>query len=145
MYQRGEDQNRQTGFWGMIKSVTSTQTGSESILSNVMVFSIYNCMYKYVYVCKCLYKYICIHKYVYVCTHNDSSVQYFGLNHLYCRPLLNPAGSRCSGRTQSTTLSRDCGPAGHQGNVQKNMLILLRSGFFGCRFCSCFSNDLQFL
>ena len=33
MYQRGEDQNKQTGFWGMIKSVTSTQTGSESILS----------------------------------------------------------------------------------------------------------------
>lgn len=32
MYQRGEDQNKQTGFWGMIKSVTSTQTGSESIL-----------------------------------------------------------------------------------------------------------------
>ncbi|KAM7380378.1 hypothetical protein PAMP_003680 [Pampus punctatissimus] len=29
MYQRGEDQNKQTGFWGMIKSVTSTQTGSE--------------------------------------------------------------------------------------------------------------------
>lgn len=33
MYQRGEDQNKQTGFWGMIKSVTSPQTGSESILS----------------------------------------------------------------------------------------------------------------
>lgn len=33
MYQRGEDQNKQTGFWGMIKSVTSTQTGSESILN----------------------------------------------------------------------------------------------------------------
>ena len=32
MYQRGEDQNKQTGFWGMIKSVTSTQAGSESIL-----------------------------------------------------------------------------------------------------------------
>lgn len=32
MYQRGEDQNKQTGFWGMIKSVTSPQTGSESIL-----------------------------------------------------------------------------------------------------------------
>lgn len=32
MYQRGEDQNKQTGLWGMIKSVTSTQTGSESIL-----------------------------------------------------------------------------------------------------------------
>lgn len=32
MYQRGEDQNKQTGFWGMIKSVTSTQSGSESIL-----------------------------------------------------------------------------------------------------------------
>lgn len=32
MYQRGEDQNKQTGFWGMIKSVTSTQTSSESIL-----------------------------------------------------------------------------------------------------------------
>lgn len=32
MYQRGEDQNKPTGFWGMIKSVTSTQTGSESIL-----------------------------------------------------------------------------------------------------------------
>lgn len=32
MYQRGEDQNKQTGFWGMIKSVTATQTGSESIL-----------------------------------------------------------------------------------------------------------------
>lgn len=31
MYQRGEDQNKQTGFWGMIKSVTSTQSGSESI------------------------------------------------------------------------------------------------------------------
>ncbi|XP_027879973.1 Golgi pH regulator isoform X1 [Xiphophorus couchianus] len=33
MYQRGEDQNKQTGFWGMIKSVTSTQTGSEIDLS----------------------------------------------------------------------------------------------------------------
>lgn len=32
LYQRGEDQNKQTGFWGMIKSVTSTQTASESIL-----------------------------------------------------------------------------------------------------------------
>uniref|UniRef100_A0A3B4TKY7 G protein-coupled receptor 89B n=1 Tax=Seriola dumerili TaxID=41447 RepID=A0A3B4TKY7_SERDU len=31
MYQRGEDQNKQTGFWGMIKSVTSTQTGSENL------------------------------------------------------------------------------------------------------------------
>uniref|UniRef100_A0A8D0A1F0 G protein-coupled receptor 89B n=1 Tax=Sander lucioperca TaxID=283035 RepID=A0A8D0A1F0_SANLU len=31
MYQRGEDQNRQTGFWGMIKSVTSTQSGSENL------------------------------------------------------------------------------------------------------------------
>lgn len=31
MYQRGEDQNRQTGFWGMIKSVTSTQTGGENL------------------------------------------------------------------------------------------------------------------
>lgn len=31
MYQRGEDQNKPTGFWGMIKSVTSTTTGSESI------------------------------------------------------------------------------------------------------------------
>uniref|UniRef100_A0A8C2ZJV2 G protein-coupled receptor 89B n=1 Tax=Cyclopterus lumpus TaxID=8103 RepID=A0A8C2ZJV2_CYCLU len=31
MYQRGEDQNKQTGFWGMIKSVTSPQTGSENL------------------------------------------------------------------------------------------------------------------
>uniref|UniRef100_A0A3Q3XIR6 Uncharacterized protein n=1 Tax=Mola mola TaxID=94237 RepID=A0A3Q3XIR6_MOLML len=31
MYQRGEDQNKPTGFWGMIKSVTSTTTGSENI------------------------------------------------------------------------------------------------------------------
>uniref|UniRef100_A0A3P9HNT8 G protein-coupled receptor 89B n=3 Tax=Oryzias TaxID=8089 RepID=A0A3P9HNT8_ORYLA len=31
MYQRGEDQNKQTGFWGMIKSVTSTQSGSENL------------------------------------------------------------------------------------------------------------------
>uniref|UniRef100_A0A7N6BIR6 G protein-coupled receptor 89B n=1 Tax=Anabas testudineus TaxID=64144 RepID=A0A7N6BIR6_ANATE len=31
MYQRGEDHNKQTGFWGMIKSVTSTQTGSENL------------------------------------------------------------------------------------------------------------------
>lgn len=31
MYQRGEDQNKQTGFWGMIKSVTSSPPGSESI------------------------------------------------------------------------------------------------------------------
>lgn len=40
MYQRGEDQNKQTGFWGMIKSVTSTQTGSESIL-----YSVYHIFY----------------------------------------------------------------------------------------------------
>lgn len=38
MYQRGEDQNKQTGFWGMIKSVTSTQTGSESILYTVLEY-----------------------------------------------------------------------------------------------------------
>lgn len=38
MYQRGEDQNKQTGFWGMIKSVTSTQTGSESILYTVLLY-----------------------------------------------------------------------------------------------------------
>ncbi|KAK7882490.1 hypothetical protein WMY93_028664 [Mugilogobius chulae] len=31
IYQRGEDQNKQTGFWGMIKSVTSPQTGSENL------------------------------------------------------------------------------------------------------------------
>uniref|UniRef100_A0A7N8Y1M6 G protein-coupled receptor 89B n=1 Tax=Mastacembelus armatus TaxID=205130 RepID=A0A7N8Y1M6_9TELE len=31
MYQRGEDQNKQTGFWNMIKSVTSTQAGSENL------------------------------------------------------------------------------------------------------------------
>uniref|UniRef100_A0A6Q2Y0S7 Golgi pH regulator conserved domain-containing protein n=1 Tax=Esox lucius TaxID=8010 RepID=A0A6Q2Y0S7_ESOLU len=31
MYQRGEDQNKQTGFWGMIKSVTSSPTGSENL------------------------------------------------------------------------------------------------------------------
>lgn len=31
MYQRGEDQNKQTGFWGMIKSVTSAQSGSENL------------------------------------------------------------------------------------------------------------------
>uniref|UniRef100_A0A667WXE2 G protein-coupled receptor 89B n=1 Tax=Myripristis murdjan TaxID=586833 RepID=A0A667WXE2_9TELE len=31
MYQRGEDQNKQTGFWGMIKSVTSSSTGSENL------------------------------------------------------------------------------------------------------------------
>ncbi|KAJ4933043.1 hypothetical protein JOQ06_029880 [Pogonophryne albipinna] len=31
MYQRGEDQNKQTGFWGMIKSVTSTPPGSENL------------------------------------------------------------------------------------------------------------------
>uniref|UniRef100_A0A3Q2Y0F3 G protein-coupled receptor 89B n=1 Tax=Hippocampus comes TaxID=109280 RepID=A0A3Q2Y0F3_HIPCM len=31
MYQRGEDQNKQTGLWGMIKSVTSPQTGSENL------------------------------------------------------------------------------------------------------------------
>ncbi|KAM8856410.1 Golgi pH regulator isoform 1-T1 [Spinachia spinachia] len=33
MYQRGEDQSKQTGLWGMIKSVTSPQTGSETDLS----------------------------------------------------------------------------------------------------------------
>ncbi|RXN13129.1 Golgi pH regulator [Labeo rohita] len=33
MYQRGEEQNKQTGFWGMIKSVTSSPSGSESILN----------------------------------------------------------------------------------------------------------------
>lgn len=38
MYQRGEDQNKQTGFWGMIKSVTSTQTGSESILYTALLY-----------------------------------------------------------------------------------------------------------
>ena len=32
MYQRGEDQNKQTGFWAMIKSVTSSPSGTESIL-----------------------------------------------------------------------------------------------------------------
>ncbi len=32
MYQRGEEQNKPTGFWGMIKSVTSSPSGSESIL-----------------------------------------------------------------------------------------------------------------
>ncbi|KAM9485382.1 Golgi pH regulator-like [Salvelinus alpinus] len=32
MYQRGEDQNKQTGFWGMIKSVTTSPTHSENIL-----------------------------------------------------------------------------------------------------------------
>ncbi|CDQ85775.1 unnamed protein product [Oncorhynchus mykiss] len=31
MYQRGEDQNKQTGFWGMIKSVTSSPPGSENL------------------------------------------------------------------------------------------------------------------
>uniref|UniRef100_W5K8M7 G protein-coupled receptor 89B n=2 Tax=Astyanax mexicanus TaxID=7994 RepID=W5K8M7_ASTMX len=31
MYQRGEDQNKQTGFWGMIKSVTSAPSGSENL------------------------------------------------------------------------------------------------------------------
>ncbi|XP_034042298.1 Golgi pH regulator isoform X2 [Thalassophryne amazonica] len=32
MYQRGEDQNKQTGFWGMIKSVTSSSSsGSENL------------------------------------------------------------------------------------------------------------------
>uniref|UniRef100_A0A3Q3H2C8 G protein-coupled receptor 89B n=1 Tax=Kryptolebias marmoratus TaxID=37003 RepID=A0A3Q3H2C8_KRYMA len=31
MFQRGEDQNKQTRFWEMIKSVTSTQTGSENL------------------------------------------------------------------------------------------------------------------
>ncbi|TNN59285.1 Golgi pH regulator [Liparis tanakae] len=32
MYQRGEDQNKQTGFWGMIKSVTSPQPGNLSLI-----------------------------------------------------------------------------------------------------------------
>uniref|UniRef100_A0A9J8B4D0 Golgi pH regulator n=2 Tax=Cyprinus carpio TaxID=7962 RepID=A0A9J8B4D0_CYPCA len=31
MYQRGEEQNKQTGFWGMIKSVTSSPSGSENL------------------------------------------------------------------------------------------------------------------
>ncbi|XP_058249291.1 Golgi pH regulator isoform X2 [Hemibagrus wyckioides] len=31
MYQRGEDQNKQTGFWGMLKSVTSSPPGSENL------------------------------------------------------------------------------------------------------------------
>ncbi|KPP57925.1 hypothetical protein Z043_124299, partial [Scleropages formosus] len=31
MYQRGEDQSKQTGFWGMIKSVTSSPPGSENL------------------------------------------------------------------------------------------------------------------
>lgn len=34
MYQRGEDQNKPSGFWGMLKSVTSSPSGSESILSH---------------------------------------------------------------------------------------------------------------
>ncbi|KAG7256346.1 hypothetical protein CRUP_026624 [Coryphaenoides rupestris] len=32
MYQRGEDQNKQTGFWGMIKSVTSSSSGNLSVI-----------------------------------------------------------------------------------------------------------------
>lgn len=32
MFQRGEVHNRPTGFWGMIKSVTTSVPGSESIL-----------------------------------------------------------------------------------------------------------------
>lgn len=32
MYQRGEVHNKPTGFWGMIKSVTTSVAGSESIL-----------------------------------------------------------------------------------------------------------------
>jgi len=36
MYQRGEEQNKQTGFWGMIKSVTSSPSGSESILNDLV-------------------------------------------------------------------------------------------------------------
>lgn len=39
MYQRGEDQNKQTGFWGMIKSVTSTPPGSESILHTYIQYN----------------------------------------------------------------------------------------------------------
>uniref|UniRef100_A0A8C5ACD1 G protein-coupled receptor 89B n=1 Tax=Gadus morhua TaxID=8049 RepID=A0A8C5ACD1_GADMO len=31
MYQRGEDQNKQTGFWAMIKSVTSSPSGTENL------------------------------------------------------------------------------------------------------------------
>uniref|UniRef100_A0AAR2JD07 Golgi pH regulator n=1 Tax=Pygocentrus nattereri TaxID=42514 RepID=A0AAR2JD07_PYGNA len=31
MYQRGEDQNKQAGIWGMIKSVTSSTSGSENL------------------------------------------------------------------------------------------------------------------
>uniref|UniRef100_A0A8C2HWV5 Golgi pH regulator n=1 Tax=Cyprinus carpio TaxID=7962 RepID=A0A8C2HWV5_CYPCA len=31
LYQRGEEQNKQTGFWGMIKSVTSSPSGSENL------------------------------------------------------------------------------------------------------------------
>uniref|UniRef100_A0AAY4BMP1 Golgi pH regulator n=1 Tax=Denticeps clupeoides TaxID=299321 RepID=A0AAY4BMP1_9TELE len=32
MYQRGEDQNKQTGFWGMIKSVTSAPSSNLSLI-----------------------------------------------------------------------------------------------------------------
>lgn len=32
MFQRGEVHNKPTGFWGMIKSVTTSSSGSESIL-----------------------------------------------------------------------------------------------------------------
>lgn len=32
MFQRGEVHNKPTGFWGMIKSVTTSVAGSESIL-----------------------------------------------------------------------------------------------------------------
>lgn len=32
MFQRGEVHNKPTGFWGMIKSVTTSVSGSESIL-----------------------------------------------------------------------------------------------------------------
>uniref|UniRef100_A0A4W4DSN5 G protein-coupled receptor 89B n=1 Tax=Electrophorus electricus TaxID=8005 RepID=A0A4W4DSN5_ELEEL len=31
MYQRGEDQSKQTGFWGIIKSVTSSPSASENL------------------------------------------------------------------------------------------------------------------
>uniref|UniRef100_A0A8C1UWA5 Golgi pH regulator n=1 Tax=Cyprinus carpio TaxID=7962 RepID=A0A8C1UWA5_CYPCA len=44
MYQRGEEQNKQTGFWGMIKSVTSSPSGSESILNEPVDWRQY---YKY--------------------------------------------------------------------------------------------------
>lgn len=105
MYQRGEDQNKQTGFWGMIKSVTSTQTGSESILNTYIIYD-----------CKKTLNFSCYA--ITMCkVSTDSICSRCQPWLLPSRPVSDPAGGRCSRGAESTTLSWDCGPASHQGNT----------------------------